>query len=109
MPVLLGTGGEIRTLEASLEDSNVSSYITPAERISDCGLRIADLKVSARVETVNKSAFRNLQSEIVELLAGLEPATSTFEASRSSKIELQEHAGNFGFRISNLYTVPESA
>ena len=49
MPVLLGTGGEIRTLEASLEDSNVSSYITPAERISDFGFRIADLKVvSAR-------------------------------------------------------------
>ena len=35
-----GTGGEIRTLEASLEDSNVSSYITPAEMISDFGLRI---------------------------------------------------------------------
>ena len=29
MPVLhLGAEGEIRTLEASLEDSNVSSYIT---------------------------------------------------------------------------------
>lgn len=49
----LGAEGEIRTLEASLEDPNVAGYITPA-----C------MKV--------------------ELLTGLEPATATFEASRSS-------------------------
>ena len=47
-----GAEGEIRTLEASLEDSHVSSYITPARDM--------------------------------ELLAGFEPATSTFEASHSS-------------------------
>ena len=48
-----GAEGEIRTLEASLEDSHVAGYIT-----------------SAHVK--------------VELLTGLEPATTTFEASDSS-------------------------
>ena len=48
----IGTEGEVRTLEASLEDSHVASYITSAK--------------------------------LLELLAGLEPATSTFEASHSS-------------------------
>src|SRR5258706_4892617 len=38
----IGTEGEIRTLESSLEDSHVSSYITSAEGISDCEMRIAD-------------------------------------------------------------------
>ena len=37
-----GAEGEIRTLEASLEDSNVSSYITPA---SQCRFPIADYRL----------------------------------------------------------------
>ena len=49
----VGAEGEDRTLKASLEDSHVASYITPA-------------------------------SIRLELLAGLEPATATFEASDSS-------------------------
>jgi hypothetical protein len=55
----LGTGGEIRTLEASLEDSHVSSYITPAELLknADFRLKIVDL---ARF----KQIF-NLQSSIL--------------------------------------------
>src|SRR5712691_622556 len=40
----IGTEGEIRTLESSLEDSHVSGYITSAGRISDCEMRISDLR-----------------------------------------------------------------
>ena len=43
--IVFGAEGEIRTLEASLEDSNVSSYITSANRlpISNCRLPIVFL------------------------------------------------------------------
>ena len=51
-PINLGTEGEIRTLESSLEDSHVSSYITSA----------------------------------MALPAGLEPAYSTVETSRSFQL-----------------------
>ena len=37
-----GTGGEIRTLEASLEDSHVSSYITPAKEFRIADFEFAD-------------------------------------------------------------------
>ena len=60
----IGTEGEIRTLESSLEDSHVSSYITSAD--------------------AGRAARAGAGVRSLELLAGLGPAASTFEASRSS-------------------------
>ena len=60
----IGTEGEIRTLESSLEDSHVSSYITSAD--------------------AGRAARAGSGVRTLELLAGLGPAASTFEASRSS-------------------------
>ena len=54
----IGTEGEIRTLETSLEDSHVSSYITSAYDASQgdprpgCGVRtLYDLGASYRIRT----------------------------------------------------------
>src|SRR5215216_2248774 len=73
-----GTEGEIRTLESSLEDSHVSSYITSANA------RAGAARAGSGVRTFDFE---------MELLAGLEPAASTFEASRSS---------NLSYRSKNL-------
>ena len=61
----VGAEGEIRTLEASLEDSHVSSYITSAK-------------------DTEGAANRRWQLAMLEPPIGLEPTPNSFEANRSS-------------------------
>ena len=114
MPVLhFGTGGEIRTLEASLEDSNVSSYITPAGRlaIAECRLLISSLPLTSaeldedlNQQTNQQSPIRNLQS--LEPPIGLEPTPNSFEANRSSVKLRGQEISDFGLRIADLKGAP---
>ncbi len=71
---VFGAEGEIRTLEASLEDSHVSSYITSAEKIG----------------TPGRARTRNLDVRSVAL----------FQLSYRSKGEFR--ISDFGLRISTL-------
>ena len=91
----VGAEGEVRTLEASLEDLHVASYITPAGifpiaewqlpssvlmllvvRLVLFGTRYFGVRNNRQLAIANRN--------LLELPAGLEPAASTFEASRSS-------------------------
>ena len=73
--------------------------------ISDCQFPIGDIHIGRgslengrTAQLTSQSAIGNWQSEILELLAGLEPATSTFEASHSSKLSYRSGT-DCGLRI----------
>jgi hypothetical protein len=86
---MFGAEGEIRTLEASLEDSHVASYITSA---SHCRFPIgavpAEEESLPTLKTTNyteiPSAIGSWQSTMLEPPIGLEPIPNSFEANRSS-------------------------
>src|SRR5258705_10796452 len=85
-----GAEGEIRTLEASLEDSHVSSYITSAflecagraKRRRRFGLRVRTADFEERSKAASRSACRRTPNW--KSWQDFQPATSTFEASHSS-------------------------
>ena len=119
--VLFGTEGEIRTLEASLEDSHVSSYITSAKGISDCGFRISNcfLSLSGAIKTRDSYCAKllNPQSEIRNLNwnswqdSNPQPRRSK---RRALPVELQERRefriSDCGLRIADWFwsIVPDS-
>ncbi len=69
----IGTEGEIRTLESSLEDSHVSGYITSAchFRFSIANFRLAQfsrrpfLRIQSMPSQKDQSALGNWQSEML--------------------------------------------
>ena len=67
----IGTEGEIRTLESSLEDSHVSSYITSAQMVGE-----DRIELSPRVPKTRMLALHHTPLKLAEA-TGVEPAHAT--------------------------------
>ena len=58
---MFGAEGEIRTLEASLEDSHVSSYITPAKSLWSAAAESRPLGgIDAALDELNNVPWRSV-------------------------------------------------